>query len=344
MDKKSLYNSWSPTISETWRSTYCFKEITKQLSLTMKSALKDSIYNDNKLSCKSTTLKSLIQRNLSDENGKLTEEGKIVGISILPLKKQAEVLDIKINNIKYGYKDYPMIKVINYMDNFYDYTNPVHYKAMVNYDLLKTKIYPEIVVGNKLLEKKEYKLACNDEGKSIFMLLTCMCYKEMCKAWSDSKQNLIGVTHNIHSITLLSLISNREDYYENLSNNLIQAASSTNVEEIKSAFEKIKDGHFDIDCDYTNENNCIGINNEFIVELYKSLGNERMVNVLKLYLLDPNSLGKGWPDITAIKSDGKVKLIEVKTSDKLHISQINTFIELKKIIDIEIFKINKASV
>ena len=172
MDKKSLYNSWSPTISETWRSTYCFKKITKQLSLTMKYALKDSIYNDNKLSCKTTTLKSLIQRNLSDENGKLTEEGKVVGISILPLKKQAEVLDIKINNIKYGYKGFPMVKVINYMDNFYDYTNPDHYKAMVNYDLLKTKIYPEIVVGNKLLEKDEYKLTCNDEGKSIFMLLT----------------------------------------------------------------------------------------------------------------------------------------------------------------------------
>ena len=175
------------------------------------------------------------------------------------------------------------------------------------------------------------------------MLLTCMCYKEICRAWTDSKQNLSGVTHSIHSITLLSLISNREGFYENLSNNLIQAASSAQIEEIKSSFEKIKEGYLDVDCDYTNENNCIGINMEFIVELFKSLGNEKMVNVLKLYLLDPNSLGKGWPDITAIKTDGRVKLIEVKTSDKLHVSQINTFTEIKKIIDIEISKINKAS-
>lgn len=49
----------------------------------------------------------------------------------------------------------------------------------------------------------------------------------------------------------------------------------------------------------------------------------------------PYDYSKGWPDLTIIK-DKEVRLIEVKTTDKLHASQLKIIPELKKILPFEI--------
>lgn len=309
----------------------------------MISALKESNNNGDKLTCKSVTQKALYSRNFCTEDGFLTDEGKVFTISLLSLKKQAETLLINVKKLEYGYDGYPNIKVKNYMDNFYDHTNPEHYKVLVNYELLKTKIFPEIFAGNTLLKDKDYKLVCFDEGKSIFILLTCMCYSELSKAWNDSGNDLSGVKSNLHSIKLLSLMNSKKGFYEDLSENLLNAVKCAKIEDILIAFDKIKYDYNELIIDTVIDKNCIGISKQFIKSLYHSLGNDILIRIMKIYLIDPNTFGKGWPDITAIKINNTVKLIEIKTSDKLHVSQINTFLEIKKIIDIEIIKVTKVS-
>jgi len=342
MVNKNLYNSWSQTIDETWRSTYCFNDTIKMLSKSMISALKESIDRGFKLKCKSVTQKALFSRFLCDENGVLTNEGKTIAISSVSLKRQADLLDIPVRKMEFSYPGYPLIKVKNYMNNFYDYTNPDHYKALVNYELLKTKVFPEILAGNKLIKDNHLKFACFDEGKSIFTLLTCMCHNELCRAWDESEHDLSDVRNSLHSITLLSLMTKKNGFYSKLSEKLIGAVYSAKIENILDAFLKIKDTNSDL-VDNSNNTNCIGISRSFLETLYQSLGNKILAKILKIYLIDPNAFGKGWPDITAIGHDNNVKLFEIKTIDKLHISQLNTFSEIKNIFDIEIIKCKKAS-
>ncbi len=275
MDKKKLYSSWSSTVSETWRSTYCFNTSIKSLSNSMKIALKESFNNDEKVICKNVTKSSLISRNLCDNNGKLTPEGKVVAISILPLKKQADILGLYINSIPDGYKGFPKIKVKNYMSNFFDYTNPDHYKAIVNSEILHSKIYPEIYVGNRLLELDDYNLACFDEGESIFILLSCMCYEEMRKAWKNS-EHCLSINYSLNSITLLSLMENKKGFFENLSQKLINAVAKAQIVDVEKSFDKLKETGLELENENTSNKNCIGIDKSFITSLFKAIEKETL--------------------------------------------------------------------
>jgi len=303
----------------------------------MRTALKDSFNNEEEVICTKKTLASLKLRNLCESNGRLTSEGKVVAISLLSLNNQANVIGIIVNNIKYGYDGLPKIKVKNYMSNFYDYTDPDHYKAIVSSEILHSKIYPEVFVGNRILENDNYKRACFDEGASIFLLLSCMCYNVIFKAWKESK-TLGSPICSLNSITLLSLMVNKKGFYENLSEKLIEAVYTAKINDIEISFDKIKLKNFELISAKKATNNCVGIDKSFIIDLFHSFGHELLVKIIKLYLLDPCSFGKGWPDITTIMKDNSIRLIEVKTTDKLHVSQIITFSEIAKFLNIEIYK------
>lgn len=58
--------------------------------------------------------------------------------------------------------------------------------------------------------------------------------------------------------------------------------------------------------------------------IWTALGAERWAMVAEAFFADPYGFRAGWPDL-AVVDDGKVRLIEVKTTDKLHASQVRTF-------------------
>jgi len=68
---------------------------------------------------------------------------------------------------------------------------------------------------------------------------------------------------------------------------------------------------------------------------FDKLGKNKMTELLKLIAQDPYVYRAGWPDLALIK-DSKLKFVEVKTSDKLHHSQIRLIPKLMKTIDCEI--------
>lgn len=354
MIKNRLYTSWSSTISETWRSTYNFNLIIKSLSRLMKKVLREALNNKNHINCRLNTMNSLILRNLCDEDGKLTQEGKVVALAILSLKKQTEALSININEIEYR-KNLPKINPINYLSNFYDYTNPEHYKAIVSSEILKCKIYPEITIKKLLIKHDNYNIVCFDEGSTIHTLLSCMTFNVVHKAWKDYYQIQYKNNKNINdryfnddkyitytfgvslnSIRYLSLVKNKAYFYKNLVKELLHNAKTVRKNDIENAFIKIQEIHSD-NLNDSSQNNCTKLS--IILSLYDALGKNLLNKILKIYLSDPSAFGQGWPDLTTIDKNNIVKLLEVKTSDKLHISQIITFQEISKYLPIEIIKV-----
>lgn len=63
------------------------------------------------------------------------------------------------------------------------------------------------------------------------------------------------------------------------------------------------------------------VNKAFILELYEQLGNDKIADILREFSTAPYDYRAGWPDLIVIKN-GVMKLIEVKTSDKLLDSQL----------------------
>ncbi len=66
-----------------------------------------------------------------------------------------------------------------------------------------------------------------------------------------------------------------------------------------------------------------GVDELFAVQLFDLLGIERFENLARIIFSDPSTFYTGWPDLTLIRN-GSVELLEIKTIDKLHESQLIT--------------------
>lgn len=72
-----------------------------------------------------------------------------------------------------------------------------------------------------------------------------------------------------------------------------------------------------------------------MVALWDALGAQKVAEIASIFVQDPYGFRAGWPDLT-ITRDGTVLFIEIKTTDKLHKSQVRTIYELIKPADLDI--------
>lgn len=66
-----------------------------------------------------------------------------------------------------------------------------------------------------------------------------------------------------------------------------------------------------------------GADEIFAGQVFDKLGIGRLAAISRVILTDPYAFGKGWPDLTVL-GDEEVQFIEVKTTDRLTISQLIT--------------------
>lgn len=71
-----------------------------------------------------------------------------------------------------------------------------------------------------------------------------------------------------------------------------------------------------------------GITVRSLLELFELIGPSGLAELTQIFLEDPYGYRKGWPDLVLWK-DGIIRWIEIKTSDKLHASQIGTIQRFK---------------
>lgn len=80
----------------------------------------------------------------------------------------------------------------------------------------------------------------------------------------------------------------------------------------------------------------------FAEKVFDSLSKESFVKIVK-WLSMEHERRNGWPDLTLMK-DGYLSMVEVKTTDKLHRSQIATIPFLKNIVGIEVFVVRLCKI
>lgn len=334
---ESRHDNYDPyrTAPKTWRSAHSFGS----LSTSMRKALRDALSNANLINCTKSTAKALMMRDLCDQHSRLTNEGRVAAIALSSLKQQAKALSLNINEIEL----------------------PINNKER-----------PEIAVLTYLLNERHYKAVCYAEGGDIGALLSCMSFDVICNAWRvhclthplyKSYHEAFGessvedtIIDNMYasplgSLGLLDLMEYRPDTspedrpspYKYLMEPIIEAITNAKKEHIEKAFRTLKQWHFDMG--WTGDNwpwkNYVGLNLSFVISLYEALGNKFLAEIAKMHFLNPAVPGGGWPDITAIDRNNNVKLFEVKTSDKLHGSQIITISKMANFFQIEVIKVNK---
>jgi len=330
-------NNYDPyrTTPRTWRSNIS----NSVLSVPMKKALREALNNENKVTCNKNILNALTKRNLCYNNGYLNNGGRIVAIEGSSLTQQTNSLSLPMNTVELQWKK---------------------------------KERPEIAVLNHVLNKNDCKAGCYAEGGDIKTLLSCMCFEVISKAWrahslthpqykdyhlsygESAVENTIMSNMYVSplgSIDLMDLMENRPDVsaenrpspYEYLLKPILEAISFAGKDQIKKAFYTLKKWHHEMgwNGDSWPWKDYIGLNLSFIIYLYDLLGNETLYEIAKTYFTDPAAFGGGWPDLTIIDRNNVVRLLEVKTSDKLSRSQIITISEMANYFQIEVIKVKQ---
>jgi len=264
---------------------------------------KESIRENSPI--KSIEIIQKYQKNdICDKNGNLTERGRVVAISYLPLEEQCNILGIKLE------------------------CEPIPIEGETEKGVLK------------FYKKQGYK-GCYSESEIISVILYCICFNRLfplhlekynedinSSCWVlDGKKFTIAESYS-------QSIGAYGRYFNQLKTELINLIENANEQVIRENFNKI----FRMQYPYNQERwEYQGIDENLVVDIYKGLGNEEIARTGIYYL---NSLSQGWPDLAIVK-DNKVRFIEVKRKDKIRRSQIIMFKDLKKStrLDISVLKI-----
>jgi hypothetical protein len=99
------------------------------------------------------------------------------------------------------------------------------------------------------------------------------------------------------------------------------------------AFDTLK--NWQGSCDSWAFRDWIGVDRELVQELFRALGNARCTAIARRFLEDPYAYSKGWPDLVWVDGS-RVGLIEVKTTDRLHPSQIITIPDMREVANLPV--------
>ncbi len=240
---------------------------------------------------RSTTVKALNKRKLCLGDGTLTQMGDLTAISLLPLSKQCLFMNIPLEELALQYSSSPEIAVLDHLAS-----------------LSKLAYFTENTFGVHIAQffmfKYQYDIAIKNEL-------------------------------NLYSVDFTANDCSRAFIYDELLNNLDEKLAKVDYKTIEENYyliQKLNKQHYDNTANVTSgdENGQFvmtfffqGVwNIEFYRNLYSVLGEQFIHKFIKFIMYNPYRYATGWPDILVL--DEKPYFIEVKTTDRFNLSQINT--------------------
>jgi len=75
-----------------------------------------------------------------------------------------------------------------------------------------------------------------------------------------------------------------------------------------------------------------GLTTAIMSSLFAAIGAERLAQITAAIMENPYVYRAGWPDLTMVKGGANMLWVEIKTTDRLHISQIMTIFRMKPLV------------
>lgn len=288
------YDNSNLRVPFTWRTSFAWDRVKLNHSMlkSLKSAAATGVLADTPET--TATITALADSELCDSQNRLTNEGRVVAISQCDLSTQCEILGLPLQ-IWHLPKDGE----------------------------------PELA-ALAAVRKRGCKAAyC--EGGAIKLLLYCLCFERLFKLakvyWGSSER---AESYMYGSIMCYGYLLKT---HPELPVQMVADITECSERGLLESFDILK-GWQRPSLSRGSDNNWslrdwIGVDRDFVLSLYRALTASRCAAIAKLFLTDPYAYVKGWPDLIWV--DGtKVGLIEVKTTDKLHPSQIITIPEMRQ--------------
>ncbi len=178
-------------------------------------------------------------------------------------------------------------------------------------------------------------LSCFAEGGSIFVLLYAIWYDTLLPYVMEKNNNdLDYVEYDMYNVYSYNL------YLDNIPDSrskLLQAIQGISRKQVATNYDKIESLQYS---DTWFPYGYHGISKSLILQLFDLLGRHRLERIASVFLEDRYLFSKGWPDLTLVR-ENDVRFVEVKTTDKLHFSQLIVMptMQQEADLDFEIVKI-----
>lgn len=275
----------------TWRTTYSWDRV--KLTPVMQRSLRRAALTGILSEASRTTMRALEARGLCNE-GRLTQEGKVVAISLFDLRKQCNLLALP-------HKIWHLPKAQR----------------------------PELAVMAAISQTGCKVAYC--EGGAITLLVYCLCFERLCrlgmKHWGNAR------TAQSFMYTSIMCYADLLGEHPDLPEQMLDDIANTGEPEVICAFDTLKSWQGSREGWAFRD--WVGVDRELIQVLFRALGNARCAAIARCFLEDPYAYSKGWPDLVWV-DDSRVGLIEVKTTDRLHPSQIITICEMRDLVDLQV--------
>jgi hypothetical protein len=138
--------------------------------------------------------------------------------------------------------------------------------------------------------------------------------------WEGDREYVEASMYNVYSYNAFL------DEFPQSTQELLLATRNISRDRIASNFRKIQSWQYS---DTWFPYGYYGITETLIIQVLECLGRHRLENIAAVFLKDRWLYSKGWPDLLLIRN-GNIRFVEVKTSDKLHISQLIVMPEMMK--------------
>ena len=264
----------------TWRTEFNWKAL--DLSPPMRKALRGAAPTGVVEAVNSGTVTALNRRYLCEPSGALTDQGRIVAISLRSLRTQCDLLRIPLRQVALAWHG-----------------------------------RPEIALMDHLLDGPTRRVSfC--EGGAIRLALYCLCFERLYQLGVEHWGGPDGARSFMYSSIICygHLLQRRPDLPELM----LEDIEGASERDLLAAFDTIKAWQY---TDTWFPHNWFGVDREIVRKIYDVLGNKTLVEIGRFYLTDPYAFSKGWPDLTVVEPNN-VRLVETKTTETLHISQLIT--------------------
>jgi len=179
---------------------------------------------------------------------------------------------------------------------------------------------------------------CYSEGGIIILVLYSLCFDRLYRLGRKHWGGLKGARSWMY--TSFTCYGELLDQHPELHKKMMEDISATDEDTMLRAFDTLKgwQGH----PDFWMYRNWVGVDHAMARDTFRTLGKERLKKIARLFFTDPYAFQKGWPDLACIDGE-RLRLIEVKTSDRLHISQLITIPEMVATaqLDVEVVRLRR---
>ena len=236
------------------------------------------------------TVRALASRNLCDTEGVLNPYAKALAVSLLPLEDQCEVLGLDLREIRCRWSG-----------------------------------KPEPAALSEAVTEGEWGFA--DEGRMLHALIHALVlprlYSVMAAAWNDkagydrARSWLYG-----HYAGYNDIMDVAPDIEDGMLADVRQFDRGAFSRSWQTLIEWNADNHV-----IPHPARWTGA--EEALATLDAVGEPRLSAVLAQVFTDPYSYYRGWPDLMIVDRSGRCRMVEVKTTDRMHYSQIVTIPDMK---------------